>query len=459
MNKRIILTGFRGSGKTTVGEMLSERTGLPLYDTDEMVEAECRMSIPEIFSKEGEDAFRRAESKVIRELPLEPCIISTGGGAILTSENVMNLRRDSLVFLLNVSPELAGMRISGSERPSLTGKPAGDEAAGLISRRMPCYRMASDFCIDAGLSPEEICDRIGGIMNYGPCMVEERKATAGFFKNSPMPEEMRERTLSRIGLAGVVPFCAIAGNPCLHSKSPQLYSTLFARYGIDSHYTYMQADDIRTIVEVMKTAGMKGLSVTIPFKEDVMECLDETDIHSQRIGAVNTVLNSCGRLYGTNTDWIGIREPLRDSKGRNAVVFGAGGAARAAVYALTDLGKDVTVINRTTERGMALAEHFRCSFSPPGDFSPDETEIVVNATSLGMGGKGSPLADDQLRSHMAVFDLVYTPPETPLLKMADKAGCNCIPGTEMFIYQAAEQFRQLFGIIPDTEDIRGVLQR
>ncbi|WP_421909701.1 shikimate dehydrogenase [Methanolacinia petrolearia] len=459
MNKRIILTGFRGSGKTTVGEMLSERTGLPFYDTDEMVEAECRIPIPEIFSKEGEDAFRRAESKVIRELNLEPCIVSTGGGLILNPENVMNLRRDSLVFLLNVSPELAGMRISGSERPSLTGKSVGEEAAGLISRRMPYYRMASDFCIDAGLAPEEICDRIGGIMNYDPCTVEERTKAAGFFKNSPMSEEMRERTLSRIGLAGAVPFCAIAGNPCLHSKSPQLYSALFARYGIDSHYTYMQADDIRTIVEVMKTAGMKGLSVTIPFKEDVMECLDKTDIHSQRIGAVNTVLNSCGRLCGANTDWIGIREPLRDSKGKNAVVFGAGGAARAAVYALTDLGKDVTVINRTAERGMALAEHFGCSFSPPGDFKPDETEIVVNATSLGMGGKGSPLEEDQLRSHMTVFDLVYTPPETPLLKMAEKAGCNCIPGTEMFIYQVAEQFRQLFGIIPDTGEIREVLQR
>lgn len=458
MKKRIILTGFRGSGKTTAGMMLSERMCLPFFDTDELVEADAKMSIPGIFSREGEAAFRERESEAIRKLPLEPCIVSTGGGAVTNPENVMNLRRDSVVFLLDIPPKTAAMRISGSDRPSLTGKPAAEEAGELISRRMPYYRMSSDFCIDAGLTPEEICDRITGIMNYGPCTVEDRREASVFFKSSPMPEGMREETLSRIGLAAAVPFCAIAGNPCLHSKSPGVYSALFGRYGIDSHYTYMQADDIRTIVKVMKKAGMKGLSVTIPFKEDVMECLDETDVHSGRIGAVNTVLNSCGRLYGTNTDWIGIREPLRDAPGRSAVVFGAGGAARAAVYALMDLGKDVTVVNRTAERGIALAEHFGCSFSPPGDFRPDGTDIVVNATSLGMGGKGSPLAEEQLRSRMTVFDLVYTPPKTPLLEMAERAGCRCIPGTEMFVHQAAEQFRQLFGIIPDTGDIREALQ-
>ena len=459
MKKRIILAGFRGSGKTTTGTMLSERTGLPFYDTDSFVEAEFKSSIAEIFSQGGEAAFREIESRVIRELPHEPCIVATGGGAILNPENVMNLRRGSVVFLLNVSPETAAMRISGSERPSLTGKTIGEEAAGLIAERMPHYRMASDFCMDAGLDSEEICDRITGIVNYGPCRVEDRSVATRFFKNSPMPEEMKKRTLSRIGLAGAVPFCAIAGNPCLHSKSPEVYSALFARYGIDSHYTYMQDNDIGTIIDVMRIAGMKGLSVTIPFKEDVMKFLDEIDRHSERIGAVNTVLNSCGRLYGANTDWIGIREPLRDSEVKNAFVFGAGGAARAAVYALMDLGKDVTVVNRTADRGTALADHFGCSFLSPADFDPEEADIVVNATSLGMGGKGSPLEEDQLRSHMTVFDLVYTPPETPLLKMAEKAGCNCIPGTEMFVYQAAEQFRQLFGIFPDTGTIREALQK
>lgn len=459
MEKRIILTGFRGSGKTTVGELLSERTGLPLFDTDEIVEAEAGMSISKIFSTKGEPIFREMETEAIRNLPGEPCIVSTGGGAILNPENVMNLRKDSVVFLLHVSPEIAAMRISGSDRPSLTGKSVSGEAAVLISARMPFYRIASDFCLDASLSPENLCDRIEGIMNYGPCTYEGRTAALDFFRNSPMPEGIREETLSKIGAAGTVPFCAIAGNPCLHSKSPAVYSSLFSRYGIDSHYTYMQADDIRTIVDVVRKAGMKGLSVTIPFKEDVVKYLDETDLHSERIGAVNTVLNSCGRLYGTNTDWIGIREPLKDIPGKNAAVFGAGGAARAAVYALMNLGKNVIIINRTPERGIALAKHFGCEFASPGDFNPDETDIVVNATSLGMGGNGSPLERDRIGSHMTVFDLVYTPPETPLLRMAGETGCICIPGTEMFVYQAVEQFRQLFGVIPDAGEIREALNR
>ncbi|MBN1431344.1 MAG: shikimate dehydrogenase [Methanomicrobiaceae archaeon] len=459
MNKRIVLTGFRGSGKTTAGAILSERTDLPLYDTDAIVEAEACCQIHEIFSHDGEAAFRQIESKVIRELPAEPCIVATGGGTVLNPENVMNLRKGSVVFLLDISPETARLRISGSSRPSLTGKSVGDEAAELISQRMPYYRMASDFCIDAGLASEEIIDTITGIMNYGPCRFEDRKAASELFTGSSMPGEIKKKTISRIGLAGAVPFCAIAGNPCLHSKSPAVYSTLFDQYGIDSYYTYMQADDVLTIVNVMKVAGMKGLSVTIPFKEDVMEYLDEIDVHSERIGAVNTVLNSCGRLYGTNTDWIGIREPLRDSTGRNAVVFGAGGAARAAVYALMDLGKSVTIINRTPERGISLADHFGCTFKSPGDFSPEDTDIIINATSLGMNGMGSPLEEGQLRSHMTVFDLVYTPPKTPLLEMAEAAGCRCIPGTEMFVFQAAEQFRHFFGFIPDKGAIREVLDK
>ena len=453
MNKRIVLTGFRGSGKTTTGTILSDRTGLSFYDTDAIVEAEARCPIHEIFSNEGEAAFRELESEVIRELPREPCIVATGGGAVLNPENVMNLRRDSVVFMLWISPETAGMRISGSTRPSLTGKSVCDEAAELISQRMPFYRTASDFCIDAGAAPEEISEMIAGIMNYGPCRVEEREEAKEFFLASPMPEGIKEKTLSRVGLPGAVPFCAIAGNPCLHSKSPVVYSTLFDLYGIDTHYTYMQADNIRTIVKVMKMAGMKGLSVTIPFKEDVMEFLDETDAHSEKIGAVNTVLNSCGRLFGTNTDWIGIREPLMESTGRNAAVFGAGGAARAAVYALMDLGKGVTVINRTPERGISLADHFDCDFASPEDFSPDDTDIVINATSLGMNGMGSPLEEG------TVFDLVYTPPKTPLLEIAEAAGCRCIPGTEMFVFQAAEQFRHFFGFSPDTGVIREALDK
>jgi len=456
--KRIILTGFRGSGKSTTGEMLSERCGLRFYDTDSIIEAETRCPIPEIFSHRGEAVFRQLESKVIRELPEDPCIVATGGGAVMDPENVKCLRKGSVVFLLNISPPEAAKRIFGSNRPSLTGKPAADETGELILERMPFYRASSDFCIDAGLKGDKICDIITGIMNYGPCRIDEKEMAKEFFSAVPMPEEMREKTLLRIGRAGTVPFCAIAGDPCLHSKSPCVYSALFARYGIDSHYTYMQAEDIRTITEVMKRAGMKGLSVTIPFKEDVIECLDETDVHSERIGAVNTVLNSCGRLYGTNTDWIGIREPLRDETGKNAFVFGAGGAARAAVYALLDLGKDVTVLNRTPERGIELAEHFGCGFSSPADFKPDDADILVNATSLGMNGRGSPLEKEQLRPHMTVFDLVYTPPKTPLLTMAEEAGCRCIPGTEMFVYQAAEQFSHLFGFKPAAGVIREALQ-
>ena len=134
------------------------------------------------------------------------------------------------------------------------------------------------------------------------------------------------------------------------------------------------------------------------------------------------------------------------------MLLGAGGVARAAAYALVDLDMEVTILNRTPEKAQALAERFGCAWAPWDAFDTLKPDVVVNATPLGMlPDTRSPLTSAQLKKEMTVFDLVYTPPVTPLIEDARKAGCETITGTEVFVQQAREQFYIFFGIdVPES---------
>jgi shikimate dehydrogenase len=190
-----------------------------------------------------------------------------------------------------------------------------------------------------------------------------------------------------------------------------------------------------------------------------MDFLDFADEHAAAIGAANTVVFCGGSAYGFNTDWIGIREPLSDLHGEGAVVLGAGGAAAAAAYALRTLEMEVTILNRTENRAEVLARRFDCAHGPLEAFDGLSPAVVVNATSIGMHpDTRSPLRKDQLVRGMTVFDLVYTPPDTPLIRIARNAGCRTIPGTEMFARQAAAQFWYFTGIRVPLDTIRRILQ-
>jgi len=270
-----------------------------------------------------------------------------------------------------------------------------------------------------------------------------------FFRSGRVPGPELARLEEILQAGGEHPrILGVAGNPCAHSRGPALFNALFARYRLAYHYTWFEHPEIKEIMELARGLGAKGLSVTIPFKQDVMGFLDGIDeIAATEIGAVNTVVFGCGGSIGYNTDWIGIREPLAGLKGSKAVLLGAGGVAAAAAYALSSLGMDLTIVNRTEAKARSLADRFGCAWAGWDAFGSLHPELVVNATPVGMHpDTNSPLGQDQLGAGMTVFDLVYTPAETPLLKAARRKGCRTIPGTEMFIGQAREQFRLFFGI-------------
>jgi shikimate dehydrogenase len=237
----------------------------------------------------------------------------------------------------------------------------------------------------------------------------------------------------------------VFGDPVAHSLSPAMHNAAFEALGINSVYLAFGCADIAACAAAMRALNIRGASVTLPHKVSIMPFLDEVDHTARRIGAVNTVLNRGGRLVGTNTDADGALQALRthtEIAGRTAAVVGAGGAARAVACGLQDAGGRVTIVNRSVDRGAALAQRLGADFRPLAEAAGLACEILVNTTPLGMAHVGGalPVPAELLQTGMVVMDIVYTPLETPLLAAAARQGCRTIPGTAMFVYQGARQF-------------------
>ncbi len=269
---------------------------------------------------------------------------------------------------------------------------------------------------------------------------------------------------SRIPLAGVI------GAPIAHSKSPILHGHWLKRYNIAGHYVPMHIEqaDLGHVLETLPKMGFVGLNVTLPHKEQVLALADVVSDRASIIGAANTLIfQKDGRLHADNTDGYGFIENLRqgapnwDAKSGPAVVFGAGGAARAIISALLDAGApEIRLTNRTRARADALRADFGAKVQvvdwvQSGNILGDAA-TVVNTTSLGMVGKPEfrvPL--DGLNPNAVVNDLVYTPLKTPFLLAAEAAGCTVVDGLGMLLHQAAPGFERWFGVRPEVdEDLR-----
>jgi shikimate dehydrogenase len=455
--KRIVFCGFRGTGKTEVGSLVAQQMGLPFIDTDQLVEEKTGRSIPSIFSEDGEERFRIHEREVVADLPATDVVVATGGGAVIDPVNMEHLRPGSVCVLLTADIATIERRLAQKPRPPLTGLPLSEEIAELMERRRQYYYAAADFCFDTGgTSPETAAQAVLALLKNGTTTLTQRKTAMDFFRAGRIPAPALaalEKILIAPDRDPQTRILGVAGYPAAHSRSPALFNALCSRYRINYHYTWFESPDIQQIMQVARETDAKGLSVTIPFKRDMMDHLDEIgDRAAPRIGAVNTVVFACGTAIGYNTDWLGIRKPLVPMKGATAVILGAGGAASAAAFALTDLEMKVTILNRTPERAQELAARSGCGWAEWDAFDRIKPDLVVNATPLGMvPDTQSPLRDDQLKKEMTVFDLVYTPPVTPLIETARKKGCRTITGIEMFVQQAREQFYLFFGIdVPET---------
>ncbi len=246
---------------------------------------------------------------------------------------------------------------------------------------------------------------------------------------------------------------AVFGNPVAHSMGPLMHNTWFEECRVNAVYLAFSMEDIRQGADAMRALNIKGASVTIPFKEKILEYLDHVDAMAGEIGAVNTVVNRDGQLWGYNTDCAGAVDPLKavcSLRGKRVYILGAGGAARAVAFGIAKEQADVFIVNRTKNRGQALADHVNGNFVPWDEFKGVDADVVINTTPLGMVPETrlSPVHTATLDGHMVVMDIVYNPLETRLLREARTAGCRTIDGLSMFVHQGAQQFRLFTGQEP-----------
>jgi 3-dehydroquinate dehydratase/shikimate dehydrogenase len=263
----------------------------------------------------------------------------------------------------------------------------------------------------------------------------------------------------------------VAGNPVRSSLSPLMMNTAFRRETVNAVYLGLQTSKAEDLFKLAREVPIQGLSITMPLKRDVIPLLERTDALSAKIGAVNTILRAQdGKFYGFNTDVAGIIAPLErrlSLKGAKVLVLGAGGAARAAVFGCCDKGAEVFILNRTHETAQKLARQSGAKAIRREVLAKTPFDVIINATPVGMGkpaaggsaksAPASPLEESEINARY-VFDLVYNPIETPLLRLARQKGIAVITGVEMFVQQGARQFEIWTGKpAPEEEMLRVVL--
>jgi len=275
-------------------------------------------------------------------------------------------------------------------------------------------------------------------------------------------------------ISGKTKICGVIGDPIEHTMSPAIHNAAFNKLGLDYVYLPFQVkkEELGRAIEGMRGLNIKGLSVTIPHKVAVIILLDELDHNAERIGAINTITNDNGVLKGYNTDAGGFRQALLEKgvtpEGKNIVILGAGGVSRTISFTLAEEGARLVILNRLLELDWAKELASRLSLIFNREFPAlelvegnlakaiERADILVNATSVGM----SPNVNETLvparllKPGLVVFDVVYNPIKTMLLKEAEAAGAEIISGVDMLVWQGALAFKMWTGVEAPLELMR-----
>ncbi|HOO70939.1 MAG TPA: shikimate dehydrogenase [Spirochaetota bacterium] len=264
----------------------------------------------------------------------------------------------------------------------------------------------------------------------------------------------------------------IFGNPVRHSLSPAIHNAAFRELGINAAYCAFEPDAIAHAVNAMRALGIRGASVTIPFKVSVMPCIDFIDPLAASIGAVNTLVNNNGRIEGYNTDGAGALLPLKKKvnslRGKSVMIIGNGGSARAIAFTLLQEGANILIAGRNEQKIQRLAADLfgagpaRHALLAALDRDlMQSTDVIINTTPVGMHPEvdATPLNAELLLPRHVVFDIVYSPDTTKLLATAAERGCTVIKGIEMLISQAMGQFRLWTGLDAPESLIRDTVTK
>lgn len=449
---RIFLVGFRTTGKSTFGKILAENLGLSFFDMDFLIKEQAGEELDRL-TKNGTDwiKFREIENEILADLTkTDRAVISCGGGVGVNdiidkktgktfgqlNREVLEKSKDSLVILLTSADEIIEKRLQRKFKnkkvmPFLNEEYAEDSALGKVEKqvedsmkalreRKSLYEKIADFEID----------------------------TSNFI----LPPNL-------------VNLNAVIGDPISHSLSPKMQNAGYKALGIENMNLFVpirvSEKNLEKFLDALRVLGINGISVTIPHKESIMRYLDEVDNTAKKIGAVNTILNVGGKLTGYNTDWIGAITAIgkkTELKGKKVAVIGAGGAARGIVFGLVEKGAKVKIFNRTEKNAEELANQFGVEFGEMGDIGVvRDYDILINATSVGLDKDISPLDKDLINANQIIFDVVYSPKETKLIKDAKEKGAKVIYGYEMLLYQGVEQFQMYTGFKAPVKEMESAI--
>ncbi|MFW6065051.1 MAG: shikimate dehydrogenase [Candidatus Natronoplasma sp.] len=256
----------------------------------------------------------------------------------------------------------------------------------------------------------------------------------------------------------------LVGRSIQHSLSPIIYNSLYTKHGIDAEYRLFDMDNLSQFMKEVRddASRIQGLNITKPYKIEVFKYLDEVGQEVKRIGSSNTVSITDGMIKGFNTDGVGAKRALTrftDIENKKVLQLGAGGAGKAIAYELSRTS-EVTVLNRTLKKARSL-EKFGVEVNRLSKEilkrELETADILINTTSVGMDEKRSLVDIDLMKEGLTVFDIVYSPLDTKLLKDAERTGCQTIDGIWMLIYQAVQAFQIWMGIEPDPARLRKIL--
>ncbi|HTR25965.1 MAG TPA: shikimate dehydrogenase [Terriglobales bacterium] len=291
---------------------------------------------------------------------------------------------------------------------------------------------------EQGIISRVLSVRAGSAFTFGAVSAESRTA----------PGQVSSRDLHSIyrieQVDAATRIYGVAGDPIEHSLSPIIMNTALRRENVNGVYVALHAKTLKDLLSCVREIPLHGLSVTMPYKQSILEHLDNTDGHTAKIGACNTVVRGQdGKLFGFNTDVVGIVRPIEQRvtiENSKVLVIGAGGAARAAVVGLKERGAEVWILNRSAVKAQKLARQAKAKIIKRADVRKNQFDVIINATPLGMGNsRDCPLKEEEVQAKL-VFDMVYDPVETRLLQIARAKGIAVIAGIEMFVHQAARQF-------------------
>jgi 3-dehydroquinate dehydratase/shikimate dehydrogenase len=300
------------------------------------------------------------------------------------------------------------------------------------------YEMVALCMGEQGIISRVLGVRAGSVFTFGAATRGEETAPGQVTAGELLDTYRIEMVDAATQVYGVV------GDPIAHSLSPVMMNTAFRRETVNAVYLALHAKTLKDLLACVNDIPIRGLSITMPYKQEMVAALSNCDALTRQIGACNTVVRSQdGKLYGFNTDVAGIVVPLEQRltlNGAKVLIVGAGGAARAAAFGLKNKGAEVFITNRTPEHAQTLARQSKSKYMKRTDVAKSSFDVIINATPVGMtNGKQSPLEDKELNTKY-LFDLIYSPAETKLIKMARAKNIQVIPGLEMFVQQGARQF-------------------